>query len=120
MRTLGMTVGLAIMGLALGSVYASETVEGAKKDLQEFKKEMSTRMDAIEKQLDDLKSKANENGKAVKEKTVKNLEETKDKLHGQLEEMKYDGEKNYKDLKSKFAKALDSFNAKVQKALKAD
>ena len=65
-----------VVCLFSATVLASETVEGAKKDLQEFRSEMSDRIVAIQKQIDELKSKTKKKGKdAHREKTVKNLEQ---------------------------------------------
>lgn len=97
---------------------ASETVEGAKKDFQAFKTEMETRMATVEKQMTELKSKAKEDGKVAKEKTVEHLETSKEDLHKELEQMKYESEKHFKELKKQFAKSLNTLNSKVQKALK--
>lgn len=109
-------LGLFFSPLTMGM--ASEAIEGAKKDFQTFKTEMSERMDSIEKQLEELKLKAKENGQAVQEKTVQDLEKAKDRLHDQVEHMKYSGEKKFKKAKSQFAKSLESLNSSIQKALK--
>lgn len=98
--------------------FASETLEGAKKDFQTFKTEMTGRIESLEKQLSDLKAKAKENGKSVSEQTVEDLEKTRAQLRQQLEDMKFKGEKSFKKVKSRFAEALDSLNSGVQKALK--
>lgn len=99
-------------------VMASETVEGAKKDLQEFKSEMGERIDAIQKQIDELRSKTKKKGKEAREQTVKGLEKTEKDLQTELDRMKADSGKKFAKVKIRFAEAVDSLNEKIQKALK--
>ena len=113
---------LAILALltafSLNSFAASETVKGAQKDYDTFKKEMSVKLEDTEKQLAELKSKAKEKGTDVKNKTVAELEESRDKLKNQLNELEKNGKEGWASFKKNFADSLDRLNLKIQKALK--
>ncbi len=110
-----------VFGFVLSSyVHSSETVEGAKKDFQTFKKDMNKRMDSLETQIKELKTKAKEHGEAAEEKTVTGLENAKNRLSEDLRKLQFESEKNFKKFKTEFASSLDNLNARIQKALKSE
>jgi len=100
------------------SATASETVKGAKKDLENFKTEMTTKLDKVEKELMLLKAKAKNKKDEVKEKTITELEENRAQLKSDLEKIKEDGSSGWKKLKGGIADSFDKLNSKIQKAMK--
>lgn len=111
-------IALISFGLALGAAHASETVKGAKKDLDAFKKEMTVKLEATEKKLAELKIKAKAKGDAAQEKTVAELEQTKEKLQAELSDLKDDTKSSWTKFKAGLADSVDRLNAKIQKSLK--
>lgn len=107
----------AVMAFQLNG-FASETVKGAQKDFQTFKQEMTTKLEAAEKKLIELKEKAKTKTSDVKEKTITELEATRDQLKSELNELEEKGQSNWTSLKKGFASSMDKFNKKVQNALK--
>lgn len=97
---------------------SSETLKGVQKDAESFKKEMSVKLEDVEKQLTELKNNAQTKGSEIREKTVTDLETTRAELRTKLENWDTKTQKNWKDFKKNFAQSLDSLNAKIQKALK--
>src|SRR3990167_7186202 len=95
----------------------SEAVKGARKDFESFKKEMSIKMDDIDKQLNELRVKAGAKGGEVREKSIKELEDQRAKLKSELDSLNEDAKSNWKKLKKKLAASVDSLHAKAKKAL---
>ena len=99
-------------------IQASETIKGAQKDMESFKKEMAVKLDEVEKKLESLRDQAKDKGTAAKEKTIEGLEKSKDQLETELNALKEDTQSGWDRTKQNFAKALDNLNAKIQKAAK--
>lgn len=99
------------------ALQASETVKGAKKDYEQFKKEMNEELDKAEAKIQELKAKAKTEGKETKEETIKDLEKSRDDLKARLNEMQKDGETGWKKFKKKMAASIDHLNKKIQKSL---
>lgn len=100
------------------NVSASETAKGMKKDFETFKSKMSEKLDATEKKLGEMKTKAQAKGDKAAEKTVETLEETRGKLEAELGEAKSDSKSAWQRFKKSFAESVDALNAKIQKAMK--
>lgn len=96
----------------------SETVKGAKKDLEKFKQGMSVELQAVEKKLEILSEKAEKKSDQVYKDTVKELTEKHDKLRAELATLETDSKGKWKEAKTKMASAMNSLNEKIQKALK--
>ena len=96
----------------------SETVKGAKKDLEKFKQEMSVELQAVEKKLDVLKEKAAAKTDTAYKTTVKDLTEKRDVLRVELSKLETDSQGKWKVAKTKMASAMNSLNEKIQHALK--
>ena len=110
---------LAALFAALTSpAFASETVEGAKKDFQSAKAEISAQLESLDKKIDELKASTKKNSTAAKEKALKEAEETRASLRADYEEMKEDTNKSWMSFKKRVSDSLDKMNAKAQKALK--
>ncbi len=113
---------LLVVTLASASLltysFASETLKGAKKDMENFKIEMSQKLEQTEKQLSELKETVQEKGGETQDKVVKDLENTRDELRRKLGEVDSTVNENWKKFKKNFADSLDSLNARIQKALK--
>lgn len=113
---------LALTTLTIALVYsaaqASETIKGAKKDYQTFKKNMEGQLEVADKKLEELKAKGVDKVDEAHKTTVSDLEATKSKLKLDLEKLKADGEKATKEFKSKLAESISSLNERIQKALK--
>ncbi len=109
-----------ILCLSLLFFYAqgSETVKGAQKDFENFKSEMSAKLETAEKELKELRAKAKEQGAAKKEEVIADLEKTRDHLRTQLEKADESAKDNWKKFKESFAKSVDNLNFKIQKSLK--
>jgi hypothetical protein len=106
----------AILLVGLQSL-ASETMKGAQKDYEAFKKEMSIKVESLDKQIDELKTKAKDKGKVVKEATLKDLEETRKGLHSDMEEFEGKSKENWKAMKKKLSESAELLHSKLQKAL---
>lgn len=100
-----------------GSVFALETVDGAKKDIEAAKIEMKSKLDALDAKIDQLKASTAEKSTAAKEKTLKEVQETRDKLRADYELMKSETDSKWKAFKKRMGRAIDKLNAKAQKAL---
>lgn len=98
--------------------YASEAINGAKKDIESFKQEMTLKLGSVEKQLEELRAKTKQQGSAIQETTIKDLEITRIKLRNELENLKENSKSNWKQIKMDFAASIDSLHTKLQKALK--
>jgi hypothetical protein len=96
----------------------SETVKGAKKDLEKFKQEMSVELQAVEKKLVFLSDKATAKTDTAYKATVKDLTEKRDELRVELGKLEADSQGKWKVAKTKMASAMNSLNEKIQKALK--
>lgn len=96
---------------------ASETVKGARKDYETFRKEMTVRLESVEKQLAELKEKAKEKSGDTQAETVKQLEATRAQLRSQLESWQSEGRRGWRRFKKKFAESMDRLNSRVQDAL---
>ena len=95
----------------------SETVKGAKKDLDTFKSEMTTKLNEVDRQLDELRAKAKANGKAAQEQTTRELEEKRARLKAQLDSLSDEGKSNWKKMKKSVSESVDALHDKVKKAL---
>jgi len=98
--------------------FASETAKGVKKDYENFKTEMSAKLDSVEKQIDELRAKAKQKGNAAQEESAANLEKSRTKLKADLEDVKQNSNDAWSKFKKGFAESVDSLNAKIQKAAK--
>ena len=110
-----LVVGCALISL---NCFASETVEGAKKDYEVFKSDMSKKLDDVERELVVLKEKAKQKSSEAQTDSILELEKTKVKLKTELESMKQTGSSSWKKMKASFAASVDKLNSKVQKKLK--
>src|SRR5690606_21454427 len=111
---------IAILFVGLSAFGKSETVEGAKKDYAKFKKEMSAKLDAAEKELDELRAKAKVKGSKVQESTIRELEQTRDRLRRDLNSLGEKSKSTWGELKKNMAESMNSLNTRIQKALKDD
>lgn len=100
------------------ALWASEAVEGFKKDMTTFKQEMTVKLDNLEKEITMLKEKTQVKGRETKQKTVTELEATRDKVRAELNDIEKSSESNWIKIKNKIAKSIDKLNAKTQKLLK--
>jgi cell division protein FtsB len=96
----------------------SETIKGAKKDLEKFKQEMSVELQAVEKKLEVLSDKATSKTDTAYKATVKDLSEKRDVLRAEISKLEADSHGKWKVAKTKMAAAMNSLNEKIQKALK--
>lgn len=104
----------------LQSSFASETVKGAKKDLEVFKQEMSAKLQVIENDLKVMSEKAEKKSDTLYNDAVKDLKVKRDKLRSDLNELQADTKGEWKEAKAKISSSLNSLNERVQKALKDD
>jgi hypothetical protein len=110
-------VTVALLAFLIHPSFASETVNGAKKDLEKFKQEMSVEFQAIEKKLSVLSDKAEKKSDQVYRDSVKGLSEKRDKLQADLKILEADSKGKWKEAKSLMASSLNSLNERIQKAL---
>ncbi len=102
----------------VNSAVESATFAGAKQDFEEFKKELSVKIEQAEKKIQEVKAQTKEKGSVAQEKVLKDLEEAKENLKKQQAELKYEGESSWKKLKAGISEAADKLNTQIQKALK--
>lgn len=119
MNSIGKMLTILLCVSAFGlSAFASETVKGAKKDIEAFKKEMAVKLEETEKKLAELRNKAGKKGDQMQTNAVKELETTRDTLKAELNDAKSDAHTNWSKFKVKMAKSIDELNEKIQKKLK--
>lgn len=97
---------------------ASETVKGLHKDYEAFKKEMSEKVDLMDKKIDELKTHVGQKGHKIKSETVKEYETTRDELRGEIEKIEEGSKSNWKKVKKHISDSADSLNSKLQESLK--
>jgi Sec-independent protein translocase protein TatA len=95
----------------------SATLAGFKKDMADFKNEMSMKLDSAEAEILALKEKAKVKGTKIKQTTINDLESTKAKIKTDLNSLDKSSESAWKSMKTKIANTMDSLNTKTQKAL---
>ncbi len=95
---------------------ASETVEGAKKDLESFKHEMRSQLSKIEGDIKTIKNKAAVKKDETHAQTTAELENMRDKFKAKLKELDESSASTWHKLKKGIADSADELNAKVQKA----
>lgn len=110
------TLALSLLFTA-STAFASETMKGAKKDFAEFKKEMSVKLEEIEKNLSELKAKAAQKGGETQDKTVKELESTRDTLKTKVQQLSDDGKDTWKKMKVDIIDSAETLTKKLKKAL---
>lgn len=98
--------------------FASETIKGAKKDLDAFKQEMSVELAAIEKNLKVMTEKAEKKSDVAYKDAVTDLTEKRDSLRSDLYDLDADTKGEWKKAKSSLSSSLNSLNERIQKALK--
>lgn len=110
---------IMVIALFLGmQSFASETVKGIQKDYETFKKEMSARVDSIDKKIEELKTQAGKKGHSVKKETVKEYESNRDELRTEINKIEEGSKANWKKVKKHISESAESLNAKLQESLK--
>lgn len=109
---------ITIFSLLIHSGYASETMKGAKKDLDVFKQEMSLELKNIETNLKSMSEKAKSNSSASYKEAVKEITQKRDQLRSDLYDLQADTKGEWKQSKGKISTALNGLNERIQKALK--
>jgi tRNA(Ile)-lysidine synthase TilS/MesJ len=98
--------------------YASEAINGVKKDVANFKQEMTIKLESVEKELEALHTKAKVKGSEIQDNTIKDLELTRNKLRKELNNIEDSTKSNWKQVKKDFSESINALHAKLQKALK--
>jgi phage-related minor tail protein len=109
---------LSWLAFMVSPVKASETVNGAKKDLAEFRDDMKVRLQVLDGEITEAKEKAKVTGSRVQQKTLVELEKTRDKIRVDLEKLGQTTGGNWRKLKLKVADSVDNLNNRVQALLK--
>lgn len=100
------------------SAHALETVKGAQKDVEAFKKEMSAKLEVAETRLNELKNQAQAKGSETKSKAVRDYEMTRDNLKAELAQLQESSQSNWQKLKNNISQSVDALNTRIQKSLK--
>ena len=106
------------MVFLIQTTFASETIKGAKKDLDQFKHEMSVELEKMEKNLKVMSEKAEKKSDTVYKDTLKEMTIKRDKLRVELNTLEADAKGKWKDAKTNISSSLNSLNERIQKALK--
>jgi len=113
---------LAITGLLLlaqSPAFAIlETVKGAQKDVESFKRDMTAKLIEIDKKIDTLEKKAEARKNDFQKKAAADYDKLQAKLSNDVEKLKADAEGDWKQAKNDLAISIDSLNTKVQQTLK--
>jgi hypothetical protein len=96
----------------------SETVKGAKKDVESFKKEMNVKLQIAETKIAELKSKAADKSSKAKTTTIAELEASRDAIKAKMATLSENSKESWASMKKSMADSVNSLNAKVQNALK--
>jgi predicted phage tail protein len=100
---------------------ASEAVKGLQTDIDNFKKEMTEKINSVEKQISELKEKSKKQKDMAADKTAKTIRELevgRDKFRSELNDLKSDSEQKWKRAKKDLGDSFADLNSKIQKALK--
>lgn len=108
-------IGLILMPLV---TFGSETLKGAKKDIESFKTSMNEKLQKLENEIEAAKIKAKNKGHATSDQTISELESARDKIKKNLSELKEEGDESWQKAKKNLSEALDELNTKVQKKLR--
>lgn len=111
------TLLLSLLMLA-GPAFASETVEGLKKDYASFKEDMNAKLAEMDRKIERLKAESAREGKSAKEQAVTDLQAAREKLRRELDKTREAGAEGWTKFKRGFARSVDNLNRKIQKALK--
>jgi hypothetical protein len=115
----GLILAVAVVfGSFSQSILASETVKGAKADIEKVKQELSAKLDNVEADIQKLTEKAKKGTNEASEKTLAELKESKEKISRQLGELKDDGRSKWKKVKVDLANSIDKLSERVQSALR--
>jgi len=96
----------------------SETIKGAKKDIDKFKKEMTVKLESLEKQIQQLRAKAEAKGDEAKTKAADEYAATQKDVKAKVDQATDETGDGWQKMKKGLAESIDSLNKKVQKALK--
>lgn len=107
-----------IVSLLMNPVaFGLDTIEGAKKDIESFKQEMSIQLDKVEADIDRLQERAKEKKDQALTKTVNEYEKTRQKLKTELDKLQADASNKWKDAKKDLSDSVGRLNEKIQKTL---
>jgi DNA anti-recombination protein RmuC len=104
--------------MPLAQSFASETLKGADKDLDSFKKEMGEKLDRVERELQSLRVKTKTKGNEVQQNVLRDLEKTRNQLRNELDSMEAKSKDNWKDMKKSLSESFEKLHSKLQNALK--
>ena len=114
-----MTLSLFIFGLFfVVGLQASETSEGLKKDVAEFKQTMNVKLEALDAKIVKLKEKTKTTTSEVETKALTELEDSRDRLRKQITELEVSSKTGWKKMKNRMSYAADKLNKKAQSLLK--
>lgn len=98
--------------------FGSETLKGAQKDYEIFKKEMSEKVSIYEKEIVELRKKIKTKNEKAKDEAVKEYETALNKLRAEVSKIEESSKSNWDKVKGEISEHADSLNQKLQKALK--
>lgn len=110
----------ALFSLPYSYSSASETIKGAQKDMDAFKKDMSDKLDQVEKELKELREKTKSKGSMVQQNVIQDLEKSRDQLRSELNNIEGKSKDKWKQMKKSLSETFDSLHSKVQEALKSE
>lgn len=96
--------------------FSSETIEGVKKDYSAFKQSMEEKIQALEKQIKEMKEETLKNGSVKKNEFLQEIEAARDELREKFRALEKDGKERFETARKSFSDALSRLSAKVQKA----
>lgn len=99
-------------------VFASETSEAMKHDVEKFKKEMTVKLNDLDSKIAVLKEKTKAGADESKTKALGDLEASRDRLRKQIDELDVNAQSGWKKMKNRMSYSFDKLNNKVQKLLK--
>lgn len=94
-----------------------ETIKGAQKDFESFKKEMSLKLEDVESQITQLQENAKIKGDEVHQKYAKELADKRLKLKSEIDSLNNETKTNWTKMKKNLSESIDNLHAKAKKAL---
>ena len=104
--------------ILISTAVASETVEGAKKDLAAFKQDLHQKLETLDTEMQKLREQAKQKGQDVKSKTVTELESARNQLKTKIDQLQASSHKNWEKVKTNLSESYQKLSDRVHSALK--
>lgn len=102
-----------LMLISVQALADSETLKGARKDVQSFQKEMQVRLERLDQKIERLKKE----GGTQKTRAIQELESARDEVSKRVDEAAEASRGRWAKWKRQVSESVDDLNRRVQKVL---